>query len=139
MRLAPGYVLCACGWHGKLGAKTPCPACNRAAIDRIDGARLAVLRAVHARPDTVVPTTQRIRLWEIGLLRRESDPVPPNPSGRHKRYPRRRHKLTPMGVALLAAAAALEQQRKESTGEHEATSEPTATAAQASGAQARQA
>lgn len=116
MRLVPGYFLCACSWHGQLGSKTPCPACGRPAIDRIDQPRLDALRAVQADPAARVLPMRRIRLLEIGALRRAGPPPPPNDDGRHKRVPTRLHAVTPLGLAVLAVAEQLEreaQQRRE--------------------------
>lgn len=104
MKLEKGHVLCACSWHGKLAARASCPACGRPAIDRMDQSRIAALRAVAAQPDVDLHRMQLSRLIEIGVLRRDSPPTPPNSNGRHKRIPRRRHALTDRGVAVMATA-----------------------------------
>lgn len=41
MKLVPGNAICACGWHGTVCAKAPCPSCGRPAIDRMDADRIA--------------------------------------------------------------------------------------------------
>ncbi len=108
MKLVPGRVICACSWHGELGAKTPCPSCGRPAVDRIDAARLVVLLRVLADPDAdLQPRTMPIRLVAIGVLRRDSAKIPPSTDGRHK------HAVTALGFAVLAAAAALDKADRE--------------------------
>jgi hypothetical protein len=116
MKLRPGHTICACGWHGTLGAKTPCPACGRPAIDRMDAVRIAALRAVRERPDAVLERTLRIKLVTVGVLRLAGERPAPS-DNRRARAPRRVHVLTESGAAVLATADALEaRQEQQGTG-----------------------
>jgi len=111
VKLVRGYFICACAWHGQLGAKTPCPACGRPAIDRLDDERIAALRAVEVRPDYPIKPMMRIRLFELGMLK-HAGPLPAPSDTRSGRYQRRRHALTDRGRAVVNVAVTLEQQRK---------------------------
>lgn len=115
MRLVAGHVICACGWHGELGCKTPCPACGRPAIDRLDDDRIEALRAVARDPSHALAPMMRDRLLELRMLRREGPPVAPSDT-RRRRPERRRHAITDRGRAVLAVAAAVDQHRQEGTG-----------------------
>jgi hypothetical protein len=109
VKLVPGHALCACSWHGTLGAKTPCPACGRPATDRIDEGRIEVLRKVLARADVELVRTQAIRLIEIGVLRRDGPAAPPNHGDPQRRPPRRRHAVTTLGLGVISTADQLER------------------------------
>lgn len=104
MKLVGGHIICACGWHGVVAGRGPCPACKRIATSRMDPERIAALRAVHARSDADIHRSQALRLIEIGVLRSAGAKIPPNESGRHKRLPRRHYALTAMGLRVVATA-----------------------------------
>lgn len=107
MRLRPGHAICACGWHGTLCAKAPCPACGRPATHRMDAARIADLQAVLARADAPLDPTRRITLIRIGVIAPEGRRPPPRPDGARARPPKRPHVLTALGLAVLATVKAL--------------------------------
>lgn len=108
MRLIAGHVICACGWHGVLKQKDPCPSCGRPAIDRMDEDRIEMLRTVDARPNAYIPRMMRKRLSAIGVLRASGPRIAPS-DVRRKKPPSRDHAVTELGRAVLAAAAALRQ------------------------------
>lgn len=113
VKLRSGYAICACGWHGTVHTHDPCPACGRPAIDRMDAVRVAALRLVRARPDAVLERTLRIKLVSVGVLRMAGERPSPSPTGaRRARAPRRTHVLTDRGMAVLAAAEAIEASQR---------------------------
>lgn len=105
-----GPVLCACGWHGRLPRRSPCPACGRSIHDRVTPDRLAAMRALEVRPSAPIAPAMRIRLCEIGLIA----PAGNRPAGsetRRARAPQRPHVLTPLGQRVLEVARVLDQTR----------------------------
>lgn len=102
MRLGPGYVVCACAWHGELGAKTPCPACGRPAIDRVDTLRLKHLVALQGDRGAFIPQTMRQRLLQMHVIRYD---------GRKGKTRTRLHSLTASGLTVVAVYQELEQER----------------------------
>lgn len=111
MRLSAGLAICACGWSGVLGAKDPCPACARPAIDRMDPARIAALRGVRDR-DAPLDRMMRVRLIQIGSLRPAGARPAPGKEGRVYRGSKNRsHVVTPLGLAAIATADRLMAER----------------------------
>lgn len=103
MRLGPGYVICACAWHGELGAKTPCPSCGRPAIDRVDTLRARTLVAVQGDRGAFIPQTMRQRLMQMQVIRYD---------GRKGKTRTRLHSLTASGHTVVAVYQSLEQERE---------------------------
>lgn len=107
MKLVPGHAICACGWHGDVGAKDPCPACSRPATARMDAARVADLQAVRARADAPLEPGRRITLIRIGVIAPAGKRPAPRPDGARARPPKRPHVVTALGLAVLATVDAL--------------------------------
>jgi hypothetical protein len=92
-------VICACAWHGDLGAKDPCPQCGRPAIDRLDVLRIRHMIAVQGDRGAFVPSTMRVRLMQMQVLRYD---------GRKGRTRTRLHSLTASGHTVVAVYRQLE-------------------------------
>lgn len=118
--LADRYAICACGWHGEFGYErgrpAPCPACRRPPTERMNGQRIDALRAVRMRTDATLVPRMRIRLIEIDVIKPIGPRTPPTGyrrKGHHAMTATRHHTLTELGLAVLAAADAVEQQQRQ--------------------------
>lgn len=78
----------------------------------MNGQRIDALRAVRMRTDATLVPRMRIRLIQIGVIR-TLGPRPPPTGSPGKWSPPRHHTLTELGLAVLAAADAVEQQQRQ--------------------------
>lgn len=110
--IASTTALCVCSWRGVIGLAAPCPACGRAATERVTPNRLVGLRAVSVRPDTPLNASLRVALIRIGAIAPAGKRPKPGVEGQRSRPPKRIHRVTELGWAVLRVwALAVEQAR----------------------------